>query len=104
MPNRHTIEEFDRLEVLRQDDETNPILRKPAQMKPLALFAKQTQFPPRTPSPRRPPIPALQPSAPGPIRPHIGDITKQTQFPAPGPRLPFRARAAASQKRTFCPR
>ena len=60
MPHRHASEEFDRLEALRQDDETNPILRKLAQMKPLALFAKQTQFPPPTPTP------ALQPSPPGP--------------------------------------
>jgi len=65
MPHRHAIEEFDRLEVRRQDDETNPILRKPAQMKPLALPAKRTQFPPATPPPHRPPTPAVQPSAPG---------------------------------------
>ena len=80
MPHRRAIEEFERLEALREDDETNPIPRKPAQMKPLALFAKQTQFPPATPSP------PLQPSPPGPHpAPHLRHYETN---PIPRPRPP----------------
>jgi hypothetical protein len=87
MPHRHAIEEFDRLEALRQDDETNPILRKPAQMKPLALFAKRTQFPPATPTPAlQLPAPGPRPSAPGPHpAPTPATLRNEPNSPPPTP-------------------